>query len=579
MKITRKSIRHILCGFLAGAALFAAPALAAQSNAVTSINVEAGEITISGTIAVDETVYLNDVALRVLKPGKTAADLENCTAENYAEILHNAAQVRPNGDSFQFTYPANGDSGVYTLIAVFANGDVVEKKFLMMEDDADAFLNAVNQAQDQAAMKAALEQYPYVWQDSEIYNSLEIENLLDAVSGAMVGTTYTAPSEVLERFEMECALQAIAKSESGEEAAQLVEEYSTILGLAENPVYTQLYGDLSDTAKSEISMAARQSENAPEFIATLCDDTIIRSLNGIGSWNDIPLILETARDYLTGFDFDTYDNLNEDEKDRVAMALAKASYSDVPGLERLFNQYVKDEDILNPDGGNTGGGTGGGSTGGGGSSGGSGSRGSSSGSSVVVVDQENLQQAQNSKAFLDLDSVEWARESVEYLTKIGAVNGKDPQHFVPNEAVTRSEFVKMLMGAFQVPQTETGSAFEDVREGDWYYEYVMSAVDAGVVNGISPTYFGAEEVISRQDLAVMVYRMLEKKGVALNTAQSEPFADHESISDYAVDAVYALKNAGIINGKDQGMFAPGDYATRAEAAKIIYGAIMRVGGI
>lgn len=579
MKITRKSIRHILCGFLAGAALFAAPALAAQSNAVTSVSVEAGQITISGTIAVDETVYLNDVALRVLKPGKTAADLENCTAENYAEILHNAAQVRPNGDTFQFTYPAKGDSGVYTLIAVFANGDVAEKKFLMMEDDADAFLNAVNQAQDQAAMKAALEQYPYVWQDSEIYNSLEIENLLDAVSGAMVGTTYTAPSEVLERFEMECAVQAVVKSESGEEAAQIIEKYSAILGLAENPVYTQLYGELSDTVKYEICTALRQCENGPELVSTLCDDTIIRSLKGIGSWNDIPLILEKARDYLTGFDFETYDNLSEDEKDRVAMALAKASYSDVPGLERLFNQYVKDEDILNPDGGNTGGGTGGGSTGGGGSSGGSGGRGSSSGGSVVVVDQENLQQAQNSKAFLDLDSVEWARESVEYLTKIGAVNGKDPQHFVPNEAVTRSEFVKMLMGAFQVPQTETGSAFEDVKEGDWYYEYVMSAVDAGVVNGISPTYFGAEEVISRQDLAVMVYRMLEEKGVALNTAQSEPFADHEGISDYAVDAVYALKNAGIINGKDQGMFAPGDYATRAEAAKIIYGAIMRVGGI
>ena len=49
------------------------------------------------------------------------------------------------------------------------------------------------------------------------------------------------------------------------------------------------------------------------------------------------------------------------------------------------------------------------------------------------------------------------------------------------------------------------------------------------------------------------------------------FADDEQISDYAKTAVYALYDAGIINGVSEDEFAAKDYLTRAQAAKIIYG--------
>ena len=57
------------------------------------------------------------------------------------------------------------------------------------------------------------------------------------------------------------------------------------------------------------------------------------------------------------------------------------------------------------------------------------------------------------------------------------------------------------------------------------------------------------------------------------TEEYEPFADDAQISDYAKEAVYALRKRAIINGKENNLFAPFDNATRAEAAKVIYGLI------
>ena len=69
----------------------------------------------------------------------------------------------------------------------------------------------------------------------------------------------------------------------------------------------------------------------------------------------------------------------------------------------------------------------------------------------------------------------------------------------------------------------------------------------------------------------MAYNIAKAKGTAFNTEKGEVFADDADVADYANEAVYALKNAEVINGKGEGMFAPKANCTRAEAAKMIYG--------
>ena len=90
----------------------------------------------------------------------------------------------------------------------------------------------------------------------------------------------------------------------------------------------------------------------------------------------------------------------------------------------------------------------------------------------------------------------------------------------------------------------------------------------GIINGVSETNFGLGTNISRQDMAVIVYRVANKYGITLAEVRSDEPADISGVSDYAKEAVASLVNAGIVNGKN-GKIAPTDYTTRAEVAVLI----------
>lgn len=175
--------------------------------------------------------------------------------------------------------------------------------------------------------------------------------------------------------------------------------------------------------------------------------------------------------------------------------------------------------------------------------------------------------------FTDLTSVQWAEEQILYLADKGIVNGKGDKIFDPNGNVTREEFVKMLVCAFEIHNPDAVSDFTDCTGGAWYDSYVASAADKGIVMGRDNGSFGIGQNITREDMSVLVYRMLQSvKGF---TAQptDEVFDDNASISDYAAEGIYALKNAGYVSGMGNNMFAPKNPCTRAEAAVIIYNVI------
>ena len=110
--------------------------------------------------------------------------------------------------------------------------------------------------------------------------------------------------------------------------------------------------------------------------------------------------------------------------------------------------------------------------------------------------------------------------------------------------------------------------FTDI-SGQYYNGYVQWAYYNGLVNGMSSTSFGSNYSISRQDICVILYNYLTKyRGIRLS-AGSKTFTDEASISSYAVTAVHALANIGVINGYKDGSFAPRGYATRAEVATML----------
>ena len=183
--------------------------------------------------------------------------------------------------------------------------------------------------------------------------------------------------------------------------------------------------------------------------------------------------------------------------------------------------------------------------------------------------QGNQEQSGTAADFSDLSGYEWAETAVYNLAGKRIINGYGDGTFRPGESVTREEFVKMIVSAFDIPMSGEGSTFEDVSADRWSCSYISAAAAAGIVTGISDTEFAPESNITRQDAAVIIFRVLQYKGKTLSAGELT-FADSESVADYAREAVSALSENGVINGMSDGNFSPNEITSRAQAAVMIY---------
>jgi len=178
--------------------------------------------------------------------------------------------------------------------------------------------------------------------------------------------------------------------------------------------------------------------------------------------------------------------------------------------------------------------------------------------------------------FNDVKAVAWASDSIDGLAARGIVNGVTKDSFAPGNSVTRAEFIQMLMLALDLNQANATSTFSDVKQGAWYYQSIASAQQLGIVSGLTDGSFGINNKITRQEMAAMAYRALQKAEITLNQEKSAAgFHDAQDIAGYANEAVTAMHQAGIINGVGNDRFDPKGTATRAQAAVIVYQLLMK----
>lgn len=171
--------------------------------------------------------------------------------------------------------------------------------------------------------------------------------------------------------------------------------------------------------------------------------------------------------------------------------------------------------------------------------------------------------------FNDTHATPWAEEAIKYLADRGVINGRGDGSFAPNDYVTRAELVKLLICAFNIDLQTAEAVFADVNIGDWYAAYVTTAFKKGIVNGLTEASFAPNEPVTRQDLCVMAARLAQNA----ESAGTLSFADNAEIADYARSAILYMTANGIVNGMDNNRFCPTECATRAQAAKILYGMI------
>ncbi len=172
--------------------------------------------------------------------------------------------------------------------------------------------------------------------------------------------------------------------------------------------------------------------------------------------------------------------------------------------------------------------------------------------------------------FSDIEKPTWAKVKIEALAAREIVAGVGNSKFNPYGNVTRAEFIQMLMKAFELNDSSATTEFTDVKAGAWYYNSIATAQKLGIVSGKLDGSFGVKDQISRQDMAVMLYKTAKIAKINLASASVVQFTDKGQISEYAVEAVEAVQKAGIVSGVGDGIFAPKNKSTRAEASAIIY---------
>lgn len=323
-------------------------------------------------------------------------------------------------------------------------------------------------------------------------------------------------------------------------------------------LYAGAMSELSKAGKKALQTALTGNDysTCEKFTEALCQNLILVTIanpkdEGIAYLNTI---LTKKNLEKAGIDAGALFTL-DDASDFLANEIAKKTFT-VETLEKALDDAYETEDTEDDDDDDDNRGGSKVSFGGGGG-----------GGSVSAGNKEEKKEpATAGTEFTDVPKTHWAYSDIHYLRDIGVINGVTEDCYNPDATVTREQFLKILMEAFNISTTSSGKDFADVDNSAWYAPYVNGGVANGIINGKSATEFGVGSAVTRQDACVMIDRVL---GLSGNISEEIGFADKNEIADYAVKSVAALSGYGIVNGVGNNAFNPGGVCTRAQAAKII----------
>ena len=184
---------------------------------------------------------------------------------------------------------------------------------------------------------------------------------------------------------------------------------------------------------------------------------------------------------------------------------------------------------------------------------------------------ENLEFKKVQDVFLDVDEDSWFLNSVQYMFENGFMTGMLPDKFGPAVDLSRAHFATILYRMENEPKAEGGKTFPDVPDGEFYSKAVAwaSSEGVGVVNGYADGRFGPADNITREQMAVMMFRYADYKGYDVSVSADLDFPDAASVSEFSEEAMKWAVGVGLISGNKDGTLAPQGNASRAVCATII----------
>ena len=182
----------------------------------------------------------------------------------------------------------------------------------------------------------------------------------------------------------------------------------------------------------------------------------------------------------------------------------------------------------------------------------------------------------NPVAFSDTAN-HWAADAISFCAARELFKGVGGGRFSPDAPMTRAMFATVLYRIAGMPAVSGANSFYDVAAGQWYTDAILWGQSTGIISGYGNGLFGTNDLVTREQMCVMLSRYLQWAGYELPAVTAaKQFGDKAQISKWAADNVAFCQTRGLINGQPNNRFAPKANATRAENSTVLQRMILAI---
>ncbi len=173
--------------------------------------------------------------------------------------------------------------------------------------------------------------------------------------------------------------------------------------------------------------------------------------------------------------------------------------------------------------------------------------------------------------FKDLSQYPWAKDSIDFLSSLGVVRGVEWRIFGPKLYTSRADFMIIVKRFTGLEGNKSTDKFNDIKPTDYYAEAVGVITNYGLADGMTTSEFKPKANITRQEVCVILARVLEKAGKLKKSDISilDKFIDEDFVSPYAREYVADLIGMGIVSGDNKNKITPVEPITRAEVCVLV----------
>lgn len=179
-----------------------------------------------------------------------------------------------------------------------------------------------------------------------------------------------------------------------------------------------------------------------------------------------------------------------------------------------------------------------------------------------------LTPAAHAANFSDVKTGAWYYDAVTTCIDLGLMQGTSSTAFSPGGPVTRAAVVTTLWRLEDSPAAQA-APFPDAVADSWYADALIWGRETGIATGYSDGTFAPNDQVTREQLALFLYRYAVHRGDTVAVGVLDRYRDGDQVSKWAADGMKHALGAGLITGDTDNQLNPKGTATRSELAVIL----------